>query len=252
MALLTAALATLASFHGGNGNSENRLLNEDDASRIKRAVEDRERRLGELRAELDDIQWKKSDAEALRQRVRFAAMVDRDPEAEAQLRDATAVMEAAQRDEEDLVTTIAQLEADMVNLKREFAAELKAVGRRQAEAEMKALAAKRLARAPEMQACLDRLVALLAETRSDAGQMQNLAVRLGDIAPHRWNADSALAEWLQIHLSKVLAHHFTCRGALAKHYGHPLDSIERNRLAAYLDEQPLRKEDQPGEATTAS
>src|SRR5262245_32987545 len=134
MGSIEKGCAIAAGFIGANGHGD-KLLEEDSSSKIKHAIAECERQLGEVRTELNEAKRKRTEAEAVRHQALFAAKVERDPEARARLNEATAALEAAQRAENDLLSTIPQLESLVTELKQEWKGELKIAERREIEAQ---------------------------------------------------------------------------------------------------------------------
>src|SRR5262245_19424822 len=121
----------------------------------------RDRKLVDLQGALEEARRKKTKADAVRHEIQLAT-------------------KAAQRDDDNLTATIAQLEAKVADLDTEA----KAAKRRKTEDEMGAVARQRFARAVEIDNHLQKAVALIQETLRDGEAMWNLATQIGLTGQH--------------------------------------------------------------------
>jgi hypothetical protein len=218
--------------NGGSGHGGNAPMNEEsEPSKIRLAIQHRERQLTEHRSLLAEARGARAEAEATRREVLLAAKVDNDGEAKRKLEKATSVWAKAETEESDLTVIVWRLETIIQDLNRD----LQIAERKEVEGEIAVLALRRLRRAREIDAHIETAYKLMEQTLRDAATMQGLAVRLG-LFPQTFDCVSALASYIHCTFAPSLPHHFTgMRTDVRQHYAKPWQSIERERLGGHCE-----------------
>jgi hypothetical protein len=232
--------------NGANGTHDSAPMNEEsEPSKIRLAIQHRERQLTEHRSLLEQARGAKAEAEISRRDVMLAARVDGDSDAKKKLDKANSEFAKADTEESDLAVIVSRLETIIQELTRD----LQIAERKQVEGEIAVLALRRLRRAREIDAHIEAAVRLMEQTLRDADTMQGLAVRLG-LFPQTFDCVSPMASFIHCTFAPSLPHHFTGnRTDVRAHYAKPWAEIERVRLGGHMErvgiELPMEEQQQP-------